>query len=472
MSSGEIISREQLTQMETQDPTVAKQIEWLHTWGDWYGSADPSIRPMVAEEARNNIVFYQWAGMDGSVHYKAAWKFDQGYPGFILVPPAINWQELNPPVASPAGHEIGPGQGPVMISLQCTEGSDLAKMGVPVGAQLIPEAGTGDWVMVSADTVVARVDAKGVWERVSNRPDGLATVPEGYSAVRNPDGTWGYGVGTGADVTPVPDLTVDASGAHFMLDGVRMDIPASAIKDRIQVGQSGALQIYNEQKTTIDYAWDTETKVWIKASDVISQPTENVNQLVKVSTWKDLDELSKKVEMFLTPFPEDTYFPPLDQVIINYDDSHTNMDRSKRFNFYYPFGNDMDPIKSPFNPCNYVVLSKGERRTADVVIVFQQVFNPLDKSFSVMKFGFAGEILASAKYHTQPGRYLLPDYSIVGGLRGDLSVWHHLAETGYLNPNGSMPKIEEMVKKWLTEGVVPEEMENIVFLPDWEPHVP
>ena len=453
MSSGEIISREQLTQMETQDPTVAKQIDWLHTWGDWYGSADPSIRPMVAEEARNNIVFYQWAGSDGSVHYKAAWKFDQGYPGFILVPPAINWQELNPPVAASTGHEIGPGQGPVLISTQCTEGSDLAKTGVPVGAQLIPEAGTGDWVMVNADTVVARVNTSGVWERVSNRPDGLATVPEGYSAVRNPDGTWGYGVRTGADVTPVPDLTVDASGAHFILDGVRIDIPASTIKDRIQVGQSGALQIYNEAGTAINYAYDTKNSEWVEASKVIQPDIYHEENFIKVNSEDELQEIFRLEKMFLLPFPSDTYWP--DKPDTNYEGN--GVDGA-------PLGHLVDLSKSPTR------LGVNNISWGDMVIITEQVYNHADGTFSCLHIGDLVEYFESdsIQYMNSPKDYLMPAYRFAGDphtyaiIRKPL--FDYLAKKGYYTYfDWDLPKIKNLVKDWLTGGKVPFELENIIL---------
>ncbi|HVM72636.1 MAG TPA: hypothetical protein VMT91_12820, partial [Anaerolineales bacterium] len=78
-------------------------------------------------------------------------------------------------------------------------------------------------------------------------PQGLENVPEGYSAVRNPDGTWGYGVGANAK-TSIPDLMVDTTGAHFRLDGKAIDIAPADIPARIQVGQAGALQIYDYDK--------------------------------------------------------------------------------------------------------------------------------------------------------------------------------------------------------------------------------
>ena len=210
--SGGPINQEKLQQMERQDQTVAKQIEWLNTWGDWYGSADPSVRPMTGDEARNDIVFYQWTGSDGSIHYKAAWKFDIGYPGYILAPPAINWEGLNSPVTAPAGHEIGPGQGPVKISTECLEGSELAKMGVPVGAQLAVEQGTGAWVMVYQDQVAARIDKAGVWRREIYQPRQVelvfapddVTVPDSCKVV--PEATADNSLTLNGQ--PLPDGTV------------------------------------------------------------------------------------------------------------------------------------------------------------------------------------------------------------------------------------------------------------------------
>jgi hypothetical protein len=52
----------------------------------------------------------------------------------------------------------------VLISTTVTADSDPAKLGIPVGAQLAAENGTGNWVAVLNDKVVGRVDAKGVWQ--------------------------------------------------------------------------------------------------------------------------------------------------------------------------------------------------------------------------------------------------------------------------------------------------------------------
>jgi hypothetical protein len=286
--SGGPISIEKLLEMESQDPTIVKQIEWLNTWGDWYGSADPSIRPMTSGEARTDIVFYDWTGSDGSTHYKVAWKFDvAGYQGYVLVPPAINWKDLNPPVAAVEGHEIGPGQGPVLISVECLDGSDLAKMGVPVGARLSPEQGTGDWVMVYNDKVVARVDASGVWrlEAPTPTPDVSAQVLAELNS----------------EIQPVSDIMISGNVHDTIPIGIELVTSASLNDPTLRydrlMGPAGLSETYPgdaEQavlKTVfkgIYYAWQSNDGTQVEAR-------KNVTEAQFAQMWKDGKDVTIKI---------------------------------------------------------------------------------------------------------------------------------------------------------------------------------
>jgi hypothetical protein len=121
----------------------------LDTWYQWYQQADPAERPFPANRLQN-LVFYRYTDAGGAKRYIQAWKFDNDYPRVVNLPSA--------------GHEIAPGSEIGQISTKVVEGSELAKKGVPVGAQLAYENGTGALVMVLEGKVRARVDDKGVWQ--------------------------------------------------------------------------------------------------------------------------------------------------------------------------------------------------------------------------------------------------------------------------------------------------------------------
>ncbi len=166
-------------------------------------------------------------------------------------------------------------------------------------------------------------------------PEGLTTVPAGFSAVLNPGGTWGYGAGTGTEITSIPNLAVDATGAHVLINGVETDIPVNEIHDRIKIGQAGALQIYNEQKTSIDYAYDAENKVWIKASDILQPDNSNAENYIKYDTIDDWLKSARLEEMVAIPFdPAKTYFPDSNNIYtVDWNNLNPSHSTDSEFNF-------------------------------------------------------------------------------------------------------------------------------------------
>jgi hypothetical protein len=316
-------------------------------------------------------------------------------------------------------------------------------------------------------------------------PEGLTTVPDGYSAVRNPDGSWGYGVGTEAIVS-IPNLTVDASGAHFRLEGTAIDIPANEVQDRIQVGQEGALQIYDYDMYGfygIEFAWKADQNVWIKAADIRQSHRECIPNYITVQTREQLAALFDLEKLVMSPFPADTYFPPLDKVLIDYQHAHGNYDLTKEFNFANPFGKVTDMAKSPFRFVNFILLEKSEGRKFDTWILTEQVYNPSDGTFSLLHFGFDkyGEEpgfldtgLSTLFFCMDPPHILLPTYVAYGTIpfpgyescnflscnQMEFFIEHNYwdAETGYVT------EVQRLVEVWLTTGKVPDELERLVNL--------
>jgi hypothetical protein len=314
-------------------------------------------------------------------------------------------------------------------------------------------------------------------------PESLNTVPDGYSAVRNPDGSWGYGVGTEAIVS-IPNLTVDGAGAHFRLEGTAIDIPAAEIQDRIQVGQEGALQIYDYDMYGfygIEFAWLADQNVWIKAADIRQSHRECIPNYITVQTREQLAALFDLEKLVMSPFPADTYFPPLDKVIIDYQHAHGNYDTTKDFSFYTPFGKVTDMAQSPFRFVNFILLEEGEGRKSDTWILTEQVYNPADGTFSLLHFGFDkyGELpgfldtgLSTLFFYMDPPHILLPAYAAYETIPFpeyascnviECNQMEFFIENNYFNAaTGRLPEIQRLVEVWLTTGKIPNELESLV----------
>jgi hypothetical protein len=285
-------------------------------------------------------------------------------------------------------------------------------------------------------------------------PSGLLSVPEGYSAVHNAD-SWGYGAKNSTEVVPIPNLTVDASGAHFAFNGNSVDIPATSIGDRIKVGQEGALQIYNEQLSAIDYAWDTKNNRWVEASSVIQPDRYNTEQVAVTDTDEELFEEYRLEKMFMLPFPADTYWPDPTQLDMHYGDLNVKNGR--------PFGHLADVSKSPFR------LLVNHFKWKDMVMMTEQVYNPADNTFSSIHFPRPGDNYKGyLTLVSRPGAFLMPMYALEipdQYTNGFPTQMAYLAEKGYYSyGSNTLPKIRSLGVSWLTEKKVPEELEELPLL--------
>jgi hypothetical protein len=222
LDTGGPLTEERFSEIISLDSTVVDQIMWLNDWAAWYDSSEQ--RPLTSEVANKSVIFFEWVDAEGNLHYKAAWKLDADYPGYIIVPPVENWASLNPPDSSDENqnHVIGIGNGPVFISTSTEEGTDLANLGVPVDAKLAAEQMTGDWVMVHDDMVVARVNNEtGYWEYVFPGTPGVDALgpyieQDGVKyrqiELANGESIWAFSINEGENPIPILDLT-DANNA-------------------------------------------------------------------------------------------------------------------------------------------------------------------------------------------------------------------------------------------------------------------
>jgi hypothetical protein len=288
-------------------------------------------------------------------------------------------------------------------------------------------------------------------------PSGLLSIPEGYSAVHNAD-SWGYGAKNGTEVVPIPNLTVDASGAHFAFNGNSVDIPASALGERIKVGQAGALQIYNEQKTGIDFAWDRVESRWIKSADIIQPDGNTIENFIQVNSEDELKRELRLEEMFLIPFAPDTYWPEQDKIKLDYD------------NKPHPLGELSDLSKAPTR------MDVNHIRWGDIIFITEQIYNAGNKSFSRLHFTdtvvlYPKDYLELAARYASIGAFVLPSYKFTSETERDRvqkymgPVMDLLVKGGYYIPGAlDMPKIKALMQQGLQSGVFSDELEEIPFL--------
>lgn len=263
-------------------------------------------------------------------------------------------------------------------------------------------------------------------------------------------------------------------------EGKVVSVPPDQITARLKVGQEDALQIYNETGDKILAAFDPETKAWVDADRVIwkgKTPEDKLNaeNYVHVKTWAELKELIRLEKHFLPPFPENTYFPPLDKIIVDYYDYDNYGDESAEFNVYRPFGYLPTGATAPFRFINFIVLEKNpdEGRMLNGFLHDEQIYNPADGSFSVLHFGpiDGTDEPRSIKFNyeiTKGDLINIPLYSFFD--KSDLNsplfvtILKYLRENNYMDASGNMPRIKELVRVWLTTGHVPPELENIFLI--------
>jgi len=322
-----------------------------------------------------------------------------------------------------------------------------------------------------------------------------AMAPAGYTVSQDEQGNWlanatdqqqlKFDLSTRAWVEALPPLSIslpegtytyDAAGVHITVaPGQVVDISTKEINDTLVMGVFNNVQILNADKTLSAWAYDKDNKVWIDSRTVIQSDSSNPENYIHLQSWDDLQELTRKEKLVLTAFPPDTYFPPLDKIILDYENNKgPNANWDAPFNFWFPFGVLDDLSKAPFKIVNFSFLPKGEGMPTDVYMITEQVYNQDDGSFSLLHFtvdwGDANYFAEGLKNTwAVKGGYLLPFYSgfnpeyvLSRNYRSRLNFYR---DNGYLESDGSTPKIKALIIKWLTTDHVPAELENIPLSP-------
>jgi len=304
---------------------------------------------------------------------------------------------------------------------------------------------------------------------VAKMPDILQNLPQGFIVVRNADNSWGVGIENGTQTEAIPGISVDPAGTKLELtlsDKTVVDVLPSEMKS----GKYSPYQIYNEAGTGIDYAWDVENNVWIKATDVLQPDNSNAENYIKYDTIDDWLKANRLEDMLLPPFdPGTTYFPDLTKIYTtdwnNVNSSHYTIPGSE-FNFMYPFGKLPEGMQSPFRFTNFVNIGDGKSYGYT-----EQIYNPKDHSFTLIHeiFDNTDTIKWSMLLrvtNTAENRFDLPCYA--AGVSGILTdpryqnaiIW--LKTNGYMDASGDIPKVKAWVIEWLTTDYLSPEIENIL----------
>lgn len=273
----------------------------------------------------------------------------------------------------------------------------------------------------------------------------------------------------GIDLTDMTNAKYDKDGFHITLEsGEVIVLNNDELEKNIYLGQDNVLQYRDESNQNVVYAFDKESKTFLESSRYIQKDKTDPEKYIQVANWDELYALWAKEKMFLIPFdPENTYFPPLDNINRDYD-NWGNRKEDQEFNFYYPFGKLPEGMDSPFRIVNFIRMQKDElnSKSTDTFIVSEQVFNVDNNSFSVIHFMRSDSkvVLRDFQEATTIEKFLLPRFQLIPevmSLPAYATLVTYLKENNLIESDLLIPKVKNLVYKWFETGHVPEELETI-----------
>ncbi|MBK6647366.1 MAG: hypothetical protein IPG44_16735 [Anaerolineales bacterium] len=175
--------------------------------------------------------------------------------------------------------------------------------------------------------------------------------------------------------------TVKNDGLHITLESGDVVISFEDLNKNSYLGQNNVWQYRNTENTQVLYAFDKENKILLEASKYVQLDRMNVEGYIRVDNMTGLDKLARITEMLSMPFPENTYFPPID--IVNFE--YANRQDP---NFGYPFGELPEGMVSFLRIANFVIVGKDPEngRPYESVAVLQHAYNADDKTFGTIKY--------------------------------------------------------------------------------------
>jgi hypothetical protein len=258
----------------------------------------------------------------------------------------------------------------------------------------------------------------------------------------------------------------------YSSDGTEIVIPEDDLMNRVKVGQEGNLQILTEDGTAVMYAVDPATNEVLFAGDWMRWPIVSVEACVNVDSYEAMEKVWEKEYLFTLPFdPNRTYFPNKEDIFRDWSNRASYTQSSDpNFNYYFPLGILPEGMEPPMRFINCVVVDTGVGYP--MMVVSQQVYNPVDGSSSIMRFvkGAGGDIINQIAVQvytekTSVNKFFLPtwDFSDVVDLPIMSGYKRYLQLKGVSVNNGKVANFKELIDQWLVDGTVPLELEKIIM---------
>jgi hypothetical protein len=273
----------------------------------------------------------------------------------------------------------------------------------------------------------------------------------------------------------VPVVSMDSTGVRIQTGIGEIFVPISGTVMRIEF-REGSYVVIDATKIAAAYnptlkeaKWGAEQR-WVARSEAIVPKTAYHGQdFIVINKVSEFEELVTLEKAFLDPLPPDTYWPNQEDVCW-YGDKDC----------YNPLGLLDDLSKSPVKfPVNHMIWMPNEEEGRPVpwIMITSQVFNPADKTTSLLHYANAGwemrdyynsrldrEMWVHSIQRGIRGLYIVPSW----GLKLDGESFYLLGLSQYWKERGfvkddKLTGIKEMVLKWLFDGKMPIEMEYLVL---------
>jgi len=298
---------------------------------------------------------------------------------------------------------------------------------------------------------------------------GLEVADNGQVSMKNPEGIF----------EAIPGVTVTDLGVEVVMAQKKYLVSKENLDKGVRV-KDGMFSFFPELTKNAPAVFDKGT--WVRADQIIETDPSKPESIVRVSTEEDLDHIFDLEAMVVGEFPEGTWFPDLEKVVVDYSyaEPGAEYDPDPTLSRTYPLGSRTDLTNLPLTPCNLIILEANseEGRSKDTVILSEKVFNPNGKPPAVLHFGsntgynyptFESVLADTALDMDQSwGLILLPEYLLDGkvflnsGFSGDNNLIF-LSRKGYWK-NGDLVGIDILVKEWLTSGNVPDELTRLLLI--------
>ena len=214
--------------------------------------------------------------------------------------------------------------------------------------------------------------------------------------------------------------------------------------------------------------------------EAINTDLDSPEKYIVVDTWAELDELRILTLAFSTGYSDKAQWPPFDQIPKAYCENSPDGEPQGDINWSFPFGHRTDPDTFITALRNTVLLSanQAEERNKVACLALQGV-KDVDGSEALITFGYSGSdpqdcfhkglagAMGEGDDGSTAGEFAMPAYKF-GSLNNMNIKWVEVQKASAdrlgLNREGVLdPVVKELVIKWLSTGIFPEELRELVF---------